>query len=332
MTPARPCHLALALLVAVALAGGSAHATGGQPCQPWHVRTVATGLGVRENLEPDGRGGLLISVNGSNAIDRLTPNGATRRLIANVPSPGGQRIRGHYLYFNTGDSPQAAILGSTDGTIERYDLRSGRRVTWSRGLAMPNGLIFLPGGDAAVSRDSPGWGITRVPFDDPNRIQRNWVQTDDSNGMAVDPTRTWLYFDQTFQPGGVVMRARLSRPDDIQQVASLGQGVVLDDLTIDRRGILYITSNRPAPLGELIRLDPYTKRQCVIATGLGLPSAVKFGCGRSWPRNHLFVVGFEGSVYDVWPPAGVPAPKGTCDAKAPGSRHARSRAGPAPIG
>jgi hypothetical protein len=303
-----------ALLTSATAAPAKAPGAGADPpCTSWNVRTVASGLGILENLEPDGTGGLLISNNGANEIDRLTPSGAVKTLISNVPSPGGQRIHGGQLYFNTGDSAQAGILQTTDGTIERYDFTTGKHVTWSSGLAMPNGLIFLPNGDAAVSRDSPGWGITRVPFSDPGHPQRNWVQTNDSNGMAIDPSRTWLYFDQTFQPGGLVLRARLSDPSDVEQVASLGQGLDLDDLTSDRAGVLYITSNRPAPAGELIRFNPATGQQCVIASGLGSPSAVKFGCGPGWPKDHLFVVGFQGNVYDVSAPAGVRAPQGTCD-------------------
>ena len=77
------------------------------PCVPWHVRTIASGLGVLENLEPDGSGGLLISNNGANEIDRMTPDGHVTTLIPGVPSPGGQRIHGGFLYFNTGDSAQA---------------------------------------------------------------------------------------------------------------------------------------------------------------------------------------------------------------------------------
>lgn len=310
--------LVAALAIAVAVGGsagaGGARAASGPGCVPWKVRTVASGLGVLENLEPDGAGGLLISNNGANEIDRLTPDGTASTFIPNVPSPGGERIRGGSLYFNTGDSPQAGVLGTTDGTVQRYDLSSGALSTWTGGLSMPNGLVFMPSGDAAVSRVSPGWGITRIPATDPAHPQRNWVQTNDSNGLAVDPTGTWLYFDETFQPGGLVMRARIADPTDVEQVASLGQGLVLDDMTIDRQGLLYIAANRPAPAGEVIRVDPSAGTGCVIASGLGDPSAVKFGCGPGWPGDHLFVVGFEGSVYDLSPPAGTRAPRGTCDA------------------
>src|SRR5436309_8966395 len=83
------------LLVALLSAPSSRAAT--FSCTPWNVRTIANGLGVLENLEPDGQGGLLISNNGANDIDRMTPDGHTSTLIGGVPSPGGERIRGGYL-------------------------------------------------------------------------------------------------------------------------------------------------------------------------------------------------------------------------------------------
>jgi len=311
---ARRLVAAVALaLVAVLAGGGTAGAAVDPPCTAWSTRTVASNLGVLENLEPDGRGGMLLSMNDANAIRRLAPDGSVTTVIPDVPSPGGQRIHGGYLYFNTGDSAQAGVLQTTDGTVQRYDPSTGARTTWTSGLSMPNGLLFLPNGDAVVSRDSPGWGITRIPSSDPAHFQRNWVTTNDSNGMAVDPTKTWLYFDQTFQPGNPVMRARLDDPSDVEQVAALGAGLTLDDLTIDRDGILYIASNRPPPLGGLIRFDPYTKQQCTVATGLSFPSAVKFGCGPGWPSNRMYVTGFGGDVYEVSAPKGVKAPSGACD-------------------
>jgi hypothetical protein len=312
-------------------AANAARAVSQPPCRHWSVRTIASGLGVLENLEPDGRGAMLLSNNGANQIDRLTPDGAVSTLISGVSSPGGERVRGPYLYFNTGDSTEAGVLGTNDGTIQRYDLRSGTRVTWSTGLYMPNGLIFLPNGDAAVSRVSAGTGLTRIGKADPAHPEYRWVDTNDSNGLALDPTGSWIYWDQTFQPGNDVMRARISAPREVEVVASLGEGLVLDDMTVDRNGILYIASNRPAPLGEVIRLDPYTKQQCVIASGLSDPSAVKFGCGPGWAQNHLYAVGFGGSVYDISPPAASVAPRGTCDAIAiPRRRPPAGRRGKGP--
>src|SRR5690349_9605792 len=86
--------LALGLLVTLGAGRPARAAAAPQPCVPWHVRTAASGLGVLENLEPDGSGGLLISNNGANEIDRMTPDGHVTTLIPNVPSPGGQRVHG----------------------------------------------------------------------------------------------------------------------------------------------------------------------------------------------------------------------------------------------
>src|SRR5438874_236853 len=181
----RAAVAAIAVLLAWLVGAAPASAAGDPPCTTWSTRTVASGLGVLENLEPDGRGGMLLSVNDQNAIRRLTPDGGVTTVISDVPSPGGQRIHDGHLYVNTGDSAQAGVLQTTDGTVRRYDPRTGALTTWTSGLSMPNGLLFLPGGDAVVSRDSPGWGITRIPAAAGGvGFERNWVTTNDSNGMA----------------------------------------------------------------------------------------------------------------------------------------------------
>ena len=103
---------------------------------------------------------------------------------------------------------------------------------------MPNGLAILPNGDFVVSRDiGSGTGITRIPADDPAHPQTNWAQLDDQNGMAVDPTGTWLYADQTFTPDSAVYKIRIADPSDMSVVATLAGPTPkgLDDLTIDAR-------------------------------------------------------------------------------------------------
>src|SRR3712207_6964586 len=47
----------------------------------------------RSNLEPDGRGGLLLSASTQGAIARLTPDGKVATLVPGVTSPGGLRVR-----------------------------------------------------------------------------------------------------------------------------------------------------------------------------------------------------------------------------------------------
>jgi hypothetical protein len=125
----------------------------------------------------------------------------------------------------------------------------------------------------------------------------------DSNGMAVDPSGKYLYYVETFTNASNVYRITIADPKKIVTVASLG-GVVpprgLDDMTIDGTGILYIAANGS---GEVIRLDPSDKSMCVIASGMRNTSAVKFGAGPGWANTHLFVVGFDGVVRELTPPA-----------------------------
>jgi hypothetical protein len=293
---------AIALLAVVAALPANAGAAA-DFCAPWQQKTLKSGLGSLENLEFDGTGGLLLSASGPGAIERLTPNGAVSTLVPNVNAPGGQRLIGRTLYFNTGDAAQSGLAGTADGTLDRFDLDTHVRSTFATGLTMPNGLAVLPNGDFVVSRDiGSGTGITRIPAGDPGHPQANWAQLDDQNGMAVDPTGTWLYAVQTFTPDSAVWKFRISNPSDKSVVSALAGPTPkgLDDMTIDRAGVLYIAANG---VGEVIRLDPATGKHCVIVSGLQNPSSLKFGRGPGWAANHLYLVGFDGAVRELIPPA-----------------------------
>lgn len=298
---ARMWRIGFALAVASIMLLGASPALGA--CAPWRGRTVLSGQGFLENLVFDRSGGLLLSASSDDAILRLGSHGGLRTLIDNVNAPGGLRIRHGVLYFNTGDDAQSGIHGRADGTIERYRLQDGHRTVWAKRLTMPNGLIFLPNGDAVVSRDlGQGTGMTRVPAGHPRRPQPNWAKLDDTNGMAKDPTGRWLYTVETFAPASRVYRIRINDPSKIRVVAELGNGTVplgLDDMTRDRRGRLYIAANIA---GEVIRLNPETGASCVIASGLRNPSAVKFGRGPGWSHRSLYVTSFDGTVRKLTPP------------------------------
>jgi SMP-30/Gluconolactonase/LRE-like region len=293
-----------AICIATAVIAGTWSTPASGACVPWQASTVLSGQGPLENLVFDGRGGLLLSAIVDNAILRLGKNGDVTTLIDDVYAPGGLRVRRGVLYFNTGDNAVSGVQGIADGTIDRYRFESGRRSTWARGLTMPNGLVFLPNGDAVVSRDlGTGTGMTRIRARNPEHPQFNWARLDDTNGMAVDPTGRWLYTVETFSAESRVYRIRVNNPSRIRVVASLGGGAVpkgLDDLTIDRRGRLYITANIA---GEVIRLNPSTGANCVLASGLRNPSAVKFGRGPGWSKRSLYVTGFDGAVTRLTPPA-----------------------------
>jgi sugar lactone lactonase YvrE len=199
------------------------------------------------------------------------------------------------LYFNTGDIPTA----EPTGTIDRLDLRTGSRSTWASGLTMPNGLVFLPNGDAVVSRDlGSGTGLTRVRAHDPGHPQFEWARLDDTNGLAVDPSGRWLYVDRTFSQDGEVDRVLISNPSRVEVVGRLGAGVFPDDMTIDRRGVLYIAGFLS---GEIYRLDPRTKSSCAIASDLEQPTSARFG-GHGWHPHHLYVTEASGHLSELIPP------------------------------
>lgn len=327
----------LAALVVVTLCIGlgadparasTAASDGASSCHTWSARTIASGLGSLENIAFDGQGGLLISATSRDAVERLTRGGKRTTLVSGLKGPGGLRVRGNVLYFNTGDTLQAGLLGTPDGTIGRLDLRTHARSTWARGLTMPNGLAFLPDGDAVVSRDVTGpgiqsTGITRVPARAPRHPRTRWAALEDTNGLAVDPSGRWLYADETFTRESRVYRIRIADPREIGVVAELGGVGVpkgLDDLTIDRAGVLFLAANGA---GEVIRLDPRTGASCVIVSGLQNPSALKFGRGPGWSCNRLYAVGFDGRVRELIPPA-RPRERGSCVPRR--TRHHRTRA------
>src|SRR3954464_167177 len=255
-----------AVLTLAALIAAVPNATAADPaCTGWSQKPIKSGLGSLENLEFDDTGGLLLSASGPGSIERLTPDGKLTTLIPDVNAPGGQRLVGRTLYFNTGDSAQSGLAGTADGTLDRFDLDTGVRTTFASGLTMPNGLAVLPNGDFVVSRDiGSGTGITRIPHDDPAHPQTNWAKLDDQNGMAVDATGTYLYAVQTFTSDSAVYRIRIADPTDMKVVATLADPGPkgLDDMTIDAHGILYAAANLS---GEAIRVDPASSEHCVIA-------------------------------------------------------------------
>jgi hypothetical protein len=299
----RPLALAFALAAFVAAVPSAGAAD--PACSPWTQRTVKSGLGSLENLEFDGTGGLLLSASGPGAIERMTPDGTVTTLVPDVNAPGGQRVVGRTLYFNTGDSAQSGLAGTADGTLDRFDLDTKKRGTVATGLTMPNGLAILPNGDFVVSRDiGSGTGITRIPHDDPAHPQTNWAKLDDQNGMAVDPTGSFLYAVQTFTQDSAVYRIRITDPSDMSVVATLADPGPkgLDDMTIGPDGILYVAANLT---GEAIRVDPTTGEHCVIAGGMQNTSSLKFGRGPGWRADSLYVTGFDGVVREVSPPPGA---------------------------
>lgn len=296
--------MAVPVLAGVAVVGRSRTrdlpATGPAPrtsgaCRSWHVRTLVRGQGWLEDLEFDGRGSITLSALTKGRILRLSRSGHLSTVLASVFAPGGERRRGRYLYFNTGDTVPVA----PNGTIERLDLRTGKHSTWARGLTMPNALVLLRNSDGIVSRDvGSGTGLTRVPARNRRHPQIEWARLDDTNGLAVDPSGRWLYTDRTFSSDGEVDRVLIANPRQVQVVGRLGAGVAPDDMTLDKSGNLYIAGFGS---GKIYRLDPHTHFSCAIATELTQPTSARFG-GGGWHAADLYVTDAAGHLSELSPP------------------------------
>jgi sugar lactone lactonase YvrE len=273
----------------VPMASAAPASTGNSECSSWSVRTLISGQGWLENLAFDGRGSITVSALSQGRLLKLTRSHKLSTLLAPVVAPGGEIRRGHLLYFNTGDTVPIAPTG----TVDRLDLRTGRHVTWARGLTMPNGLAVLPDGDVIVT--GLATGVTRVPARDPTHPQFNWAAVDGTNGIAVDYSGRWLYVDRTLSSDGEVDRILISHPGRVNVVGRLGAGVQPDDMAIDRQGILYVAG---FGTGKIYRLDPRTGSSCVIAGGLTQPTSVRFG-GPGWPSGDLFVTDASGHLSEL---------------------------------
>ncbi|TFI44025.1 hypothetical protein E4P29_09015 [Rhodococcus sp. 1R11] len=293
-----------AILTAVLLCGASIAAApvaqASSACIPWSVRTVASGLGMLENLEFDGRGSMIVSETspiGPGALRSVAPNGDRGTLVSGVESPGGLVRDGDTLYFTTGNSAAAGLFDSSTGTIDALDLDTGDRSTYASGLTMPNGLAESADGTFFVTRNlgaAPGLSSVAPA----GTVSRTRTDLGSANGIAI--ARGKMYVANTFDvepvvhvldeqdPSGPVSRIRLD---------GFGPFTMSDDLTVGIDGMVYLAQNLA---GRVVRIDPASGASCVVATGVPLTSAVAFG-GVGFDPTALYATSFDGSVRELSP-------------------------------
>ena len=169
---------------------------------------------------------------------------------------------------------------------------------------MPNGLAFLPNGDAVTSGAVPdAIGLTGNPARRTRGTQQGWAKVGHTNGLAVDPSGKWLYVDRDppASTNGEVDRVQIARPSRVQVVGRLGKTAFADNLTLDAKGILYVASFGD---GKIYRLDPRSHRSCAIASGVPQATDVAFG-GAGWHAQDLYVTSAGGRLYHARRPAGT---------------------------
>ena len=289
---------AAALLAAVTL---PAPARAADPCAGWATSTLATGLGDVENLLPDGRGGLYLSINDQAKVVQLGADGTVRTVATGLDHPAGLRRIGADLYVLTGNSPGAILWGGSNGTLVKLNPATGAKTVVTRGLRAPNGLALLPDGTFLASRINPfnvePTGITRI---DPRTgvATPNWAPIQMSNGMAVSPDGRTVFVNQTFT--GQVLRVATAETSRRSAVLTIpGSLPAPDDIDITAQGVLYVVTHLE---GAVHRVDPATGARCTVAKGLGQPTSVKVvpdGAGQA-----LAVTSFDGTVKKLTPPAG----------------------------
>ena len=297
------------MLTSTLLAGSvtpTSSAAAAPTCSAWRQSTVASGLGVLENLSFDGRGGLLISAGqlaGPGAIVRLRPSGRHQEIVSDVTSPGGQVVVGRKLFFTTGNGFADGItseFAQAAGTLSVVDLRTGKVRVKARKLAMPNGLVRLPDKSFLVSRDVgfPGRTTQLHPGGRRTTFAPSVTST---NGMAVDPRRRLVYIVSTFNPRSTISVVDLDHPRRTPRVITLagfGPANSADEVVLGRDGFLYVTLN---VAGAVLRVDPRSGATCTIASGLPFSSSLRFGDGRGWDRTSLYVTSFLGTVTRLRP-------------------------------
>lgn len=264
-------------------------------CTPWSVSTVASGFGMLENLEFDGRGSMIVSETspvGLGALRTVAPNGDRGTLVSDVESPGGLVRDGNTLYFTTGNSAAAGLLDTRTGTVDTIDLGTGVRSTYASGLAMPNGLARSETGDLFTTRNLGTLsGLTRVAVDG----SVTTVRTDlgSANGIRIGEGK--IYVANTFDLETtltVLDETDPSGPSARIRIDGVGPLAMSDDLTVGDDGTVYLAQNLA---GRVVSIDPESGASCVIATGLPLTSSVAFG-GVGFDETALYANSFDGTV------------------------------------
>ncbi|MGZ4619502.1 MAG: SMP-30/gluconolactonase/LRE family protein [Frankiaceae bacterium] len=283
------------------LSAGAAGAVGYCPPEPRPPQLLRSKLGVLESAIVDEHGRLFVTSQtwdgpSRGALLRLDrPDAEPVPIARDINSPGGLALDDHgRLIVGFGDSFPGGLLGNVVGRagLLLVDPDSGERRTWVTGLSMANGVARAADGTVFASNDV-GTHIERIDPD--GTIHRRWATLWSANGLALDPAGQYLYATQSFTRAAI-RRIELADPTNITTYASpalLGAAAVLDGMTIDPAGRLYVAANGA---GQIWRVDP-DGTICALARGLHFPSAVALGRGPDrFSQGNLYVVTFSGDI------------------------------------
>jgi sugar lactone lactonase YvrE len=247
-------------------------------------------------------GGLYFSDAGS--LRYMASPGPSREFVK-VEEPGGLAFDADgALMMGSGNSASNGQVGDATGPAKllRIDFNTLKADVWATGLSMGNGVARDPRGYFYASNDF-GMNIDRIKD---GKTERGWATVDSGNGLAVDRAGKWLYANQTFRPAAIQrVNLETAQTEEFLRAGPEDVNAGLDGMVRDAADNLFVTANGT---GEVWRVTP-DRKYCAVLSGLpGFPdgpSAVTTGtAGSAFPPENIYVVTFDGKVYEV---AGVAA-------------------------
>jgi gluconolactonase len=257
-------------------------------------RTLASTGDTLEYGIFDRSGRFFYSDQTTSMLMRIDHFGETPKALAPVPAPGAIVFGpGGSIIIGTGDSVQNGSSGDSNpmSGLLRVNPDTGATQTYITGLGMANGLAVGPHHTIYATNDA-GFDIDRVQR---GKVTHPWASVYSTNGVVLSRDHRYVYVSQTFAPAAI-RRISIADPSQVTSYAVAQGGDMsagLDDMTIDRRGNLYVAANGA---GQVWKVDT-SGSICVLAGGLLFPSAVNFGVGSN--RRNLYVVGFDGSISEL---------------------------------
>jgi gluconolactonase len=242
----------------------------------------------------DRQGRFFYSDQSTSMLMRIDHFGEAPKALAPVPAPGAMVfMKDGSIIIGSGDSVQNGSQGDSNpmSSLLRVNPETGALQTYATGLGMANGIALGPHKTIYATNDV-GNDIDRVRR---GKVLHPWAQVYSTNGVVISPDHRYVYVSQTFTPA-TIQRISIADPTQVTPYAvAQGSDVTagLDDMTIDRRGNIYVAANGG---GQVWKVDT-SGTICVLAGGLVTPSAVNFGVGAN--SRNLYVVGFDGHISEL---------------------------------
>ncbi len=240
-----------------------------------------------EGITFNAKGELFIGAN--NSIWIADNKGAVKK-IADVHRHLGQARIGarDILAADFGPTNIFADGPNDDGLVWRIT-PDGKKTVVARGIADPNFILVLPDKSFLVSDDGTN-KIYRVK----DGVVKIWTTLiPHPNGMAQSRDGSIVYVAQSFKSIGPVVKDDRVWAVKIKNGEPLGEPTVafstgegaIDGLIADHRGRVYVADNGA---GKIVRFDPVTGKQELVAGGMPAVASLVFGEGR-FDRESLYV-------------------------------------------